>query len=180
MEVSVRDQHLEPTMHAFFHYNHWANQTLMALCQTVRDDIATAAIPGTYGSMRTTFAHILKAERSFLLRIQGVAPEPPFTWDGDPSVAEMQAYETTLHHALLELLQHVSPTDQVHESGDGWVFDYDARLIFMSVVYHGIAHRTDITTALALHDMQVPELDVWGYQAAYPERFHARVIRPGQ
>ena len=172
-------QHPEPTMLAFFHYNHWANQTLMARCQTIRDEIATAAIPGTYGSMRTTCAHILKAEHSFLMRTQGVAPEPPFAWDGDPSFTELLAYETTLHDALVELLQHVSPTEQVHESADGWTFDYHARLIFMSVVYHGIAHRTDITTALALHGIPVPELDVWGYQAAYPERFHASVVRLG-
>jgi uncharacterized damage-inducible protein DinB len=173
------DQHLEPTMLAFFHYNHWANQCLLTFCQALPEAIVTAAIPGTYGAIRATFVHILQAERGFLLRTRGTAPAPSFTWDGDPSFTDMLAYESVLHDALVALLQHISPTDQVHEAGDGWTFDYHARLIFMSVVYHGIAHRTDITTALTHHGMPVPELDVWAYQAAYPERFNARVVRTG-
>ena len=60
----------------------------------------------------------------------------------------MAAYEATLNNALLDTLQNVPATQNVHEAGDGWTFDYQARLIFMSVVYHGIAHRTDITTVL--------------------------------
>jgi hypothetical protein len=68
----------------------------------------------------------------------------------------------------------------VHEEGNGWTFDYQARLIFMSVVYHGIAHRTDITTVLNNKGISLPELDVWGYQSAYPERFQSRVVKTGQ
>ena len=62
----------------------------------------------------------------------------------------MAAYEATLNNALLDTLQNVPATQNVHEAGDGWTFDYQARLIFMSVVYHGIAHRTDITTVLTI------------------------------
>jgi hypothetical protein len=91
----------------------------------------------------------------------------------------MLAYETILSDALLETLQRVPPTQNVHEEGGGWTFDYQARLIFMSVVYHGIAHRTDITTILNNQGVSLPELDVWGYQAAYPERFEARVVKTG-
>jgi uncharacterized damage-inducible protein DinB len=47
----------------------------------------------------------------------------------------------------------------------------------MSVVYHGIAHRTDITTALNKAGVALPELDVWGYESAYPERFQAKVTK---
>jgi hypothetical protein len=50
----------------------------------------------------------------------------------------------------------------------------------MSVAYHGIAHRTDLTTFLNRAGVALPELDVWAYQAAYPERFQARVIKMGQ
>jgi len=50
----------------------------------------------------------------------------------------------------------------------------------MSIAYHGIAHRTDITTFLSRAGVTVPELDVWGYQAAHPEQFGARIVRTGQ
>lgn len=170
----------EPTVIEFFQYNHWANQELMRICIKLSDEIITANLPGSYGSIRDTFAHILKAEISFLKRIHGTYPQPGFTWEENPSLSQMMAYETELNEALLDTLQRVPVTQNVHEEGDGWTFDYQARLIFMSVVYHGMAHRTDITTVLNQKGISLPELDVWGYQSAYPERFQARVAKTGQ
>jgi uncharacterized damage-inducible protein DinB len=170
----------EPTMMEFFLYNHWANQALMGICISLSDEIITASIPGAYGSIRDTFAHILKAQISFLKRIHGVYPEPDFKWEDNPSLPQMMAYEAALSIALLDTLQRVPATQNVHEEGDGWTFDYQARLILMSVVYHGIAHRTDITTVLNDKGISLPELDVWGYQSAYPERFQARVFKTSQ
>lgn len=170
---------LEPTMLEFFQYNHWANQQLMGICTGLSDEINTSNNPGSYGPIRDTFAHILKAEISFLKRIHGVYPQPDFNWEDNPSLPQMMAYETVLHEALLDTLQHIPAAQNVHEEGNGWTFDYQARLIFMSVVYHGIAHRTDITTVLNNKGISLPELDVWGYQAAYPERFQARVSKTG-
>ncbi len=170
----------ESTLLELFHYNHWANQTLMSICAGLRDDIITAAIPGSYGSISATFAHILKAETSFLKRIHGIYPKPDFDWENHPSLSQLRDYEALLNEALLETLQRIPATQNVHEEDDDWSFDYQARLIFMSVIYHGIAHRTDITSALNNRGISLPELDVWGYQAAYPERFQARLLKKGQ
>ena len=170
---------LEPTMIEFFQYNHWANQELMRICIGLSDELMTARIPGSYGSIRDTFAHVLKAEISFLKRIHGVYPEPGFTWEDNPSLSQLMAYEVSLHETLVATLQRVPATQNVHEESDGWTFDYQARLIFMSVIYHGIAHRTDITTVLNNNGVSLPELDVWGYQAAYPERFQSSMSKTG-
>jgi uncharacterized damage-inducible protein DinB len=180
METLLMSHQLEPTMMEFFQYNHWANQELMGICISLSDEIITASIPGSYGSIRDTFAHILKAEISFLKRIHGVYPEADFKWEDNPSLSQMMAYEASLNKALLDTLQRVPATQNVHEEGDGWTFDYQARLIFMSVVYHGIAHRTDITTVLNNKGVSLPELDVWGYQSAYPERFQSKVFKTSQ
>ncbi|MEM7344539.1 MAG: DinB family protein, partial [Chloroflexota bacterium] len=56
----------EPTMIEFFQYNHWANQELMRICINLSDETITANIPGSHGSIRDTFTHILQAEISFL------------------------------------------------------------------------------------------------------------------
>lgn len=173
-------QQLEQTMIELFRYNHWANQELMRICMGLSDEIITANNPGSYGSIRETFAHILKAEISFLKRIHGIYPEPDFRWEDNPSLSQMMVYETTLHETLLDTLHRVPATQNVHEEGDDWTVDYQARLIFMSVVYHGIAHRTDITTVLNHTGLNLPELDVWGYESAYPERFQARVTKTGR
>jgi uncharacterized damage-inducible protein DinB len=180
MEALLMSHQLEPTMVEFFQYNHWANQELMGICINLSDEIITSSIPGSYGSIRDTFTHILEAEISFLKRIHGVYPEPDFKWEENPSLSQMMAYEIAVNEALLDTLQRVQATQNVHEEGNGWTFDYQARLIFMSVVYHGIAHRTDITTVLNNKGISLPELDVWGYEAAYPERFQASVVKTGQ
>ncbi|HRE26517.1 MAG TPA: DinB family protein [Anaerolineales bacterium] len=170
----------EPTLLAFVQYNQWANQELMALCATLDVGVVEAANPGAYGSILATFLHVVRAEAGFLRRILGVAPEPPFAWDGQPSLAQLAAFEAELSRHLQEMVRSVAPTQNVHEEGQGWSFDYEARLIFMSIAYHGIAHRTDITTFLSRAGVTVPELDVWGYQAAHPEQFGARIVRTGQ
>lgn len=144
---------------------------------SIGEDVLNAAIPGAYGSILQTFMHLLCAEASFLKRIHGASPEPGFGWEGGAGLAQMAAYEGELGVVLLETLQRVPPTQFVHEEGEGWTFDYQARLIFMSVAYHGIAHRTDMTTMLSSHGFQTPELDIWAYQAAHPERFQARITR---
>lgn len=170
----------ESTMVELFQYHHWANQELMVICMGLSDEIITASNPGSYGSIRETFAHILKAEISFLIRIHGIYPEPDFRWEDNPSLSQMAAYESALNNALLDTLQNVPTTQNVHEEGDGWTFDYQARLIFMSVVYHGIAHRTDITTVLNDKGISLPEVDIWGYCSAYPERFQSKISKVGR
>ena len=52
----------EPTLLAFVQYNLWANQALLALCATLDADVLEAAIPGAYGSIVTTFGHVVRAE----------------------------------------------------------------------------------------------------------------------
>jgi len=161
----------------FVLYNRWANQQLLATCMALDEALLTAPIPGAYGSIRETFKHVLRAEAGFLQRIHGSGPQPPFRWDETPSLAQLAAFGYEVSEAFLDTLQRVPPTQNVHEEGNGWTFDYQARLIFMSLAYHGIAHRTDITTFLNSRGVALPELDVWAYQATYPERFQAKVVK---
>jgi len=84
-----------------------------------------AANPGAYGSILATFLHVVRAEAGFLRRILGVAPEPPFAWDGQPSLAQLAAFEAELSRHLQEMVRSVAPTQNVHEEGQGWSFDYE-------------------------------------------------------
>ncbi len=165
----------EPTLIEFVLFNQWANQKLLATCASLEDSTALVTIDGGYGSIHETFCHILRAEASFLKRIHGTFPEPDFNWQENPSFTQLSAYASKVAEAFLDTITRIPPTQNVHEEGTGWEFDYQARLIFMSLAYHGIAHRTDITTYLNAHGVAVPELDVWAYQETYPERFQARV-----
>ena len=167
----------EPTLVEFVRYNQWANQQLLSICQNLDENLLAADIQGTAGSILETFGHILRAEAGFLKRIHGTGPQPVFTWEEGPSLAQMAAFADLVSEAFIETVQRVSPTENVHEEDNSWTFDYQARLIFMSLVFHGIAHRTDITTFLNSQGVTLPELDVWGYQEQYPDRFEAKLAK---
>ena len=164
----------EPTLVEFVLYSQWANQQLLAICMNLGEDLLTAEIPGAYGTIPNTFGHILSAEASFLKRIHGTYPQPAFKWEEVPSVAQMATYAAQVGEAFMDTLQRVPPTQNVHEEENGLTFDYQARQLFMSLVYHGIAHRTDITTFLNARGVELPELDVWGYLSAYLDRFQSK------
>ena len=167
----------EPTLVEFVLYNQWANQKLLSICMDLKDEMLTANIAGTAGSILDTFSHLLRAEAGFLKRIHGTGPQPDFEWEDGPSLAQMATFAAEVSEAFMHTIQHVPPTQNVHEEAPGWTFDYQARLIFMSLVYHGVAHRTDITTFLNNQGVALPELDVWGYQEAYPDRFQAKLAK---
>lgn len=164
----------EATLVEFVRYNQWANQQLLNICMNLSESLLTASIPGAYGSIPETFGHLLRAEANFLKRIHGTAPQPAFKWEEGPSLAQMAPYATQVGEAFMDTIQRVPPTQNVHEEENGMTFDYQARQLFMSLVYHGVAHRTDITTFLNGRDVALPELDVWGYLAAHPDRFQAK------
>ena len=167
----------ESTLIEFIRYDNWMNQKLLAICAEVEENVVSAEISGTYGSIRHTFAHLINAQAEFLHRIHGTSPQPDFKWAEKPSFAQMAEYAEILNKAFLDTIQNVPPTANVHEENETWSFDYHVRLIFMAQIYHGIAHRTDITTFLTRHGVELPELDVWGYQEAYPDRFDAKLIK---
>ena len=167
----------EPTLVEFVRYNQWTNQQLLSICMDLDEDLLVADIRGTAGSIFETFHHILRAEAGFLKRIHGSSPEPAFKWEDGPSLAQMATFAVQLGEAFTDTVQRIPPTANVHEEDQGWIFDYQARLIFMSTIYHGISHRTDITTFLSCQGVALPELDVWGYQEAYPNRFEAKLIK---
>ena len=138
------------------------------------EGLLTAGIPGAYGSILETFGHLLRAEAGFLKRIHGTCPQPAFKWEEGPRLAQMAIYAAQVGEAFMDTIERVPPTQNVHEEENGLTFDYQARQLFMSLVYHGIAHRTDITTFLNGRGVALPELDVWGYLSAYPERFQVK------
>lgn len=167
----------EPTLVEFVRYNQWANQQLISICMKLDEALLATKIPGTYGSILDTFRHLLRAEAGFLQRIHGTGPQPAFDWDDGPSLAQLAAFADQVTEAFLKTVQNVAPTQNVHEENDEWMFDYQARIIFMSLAYHGIAHRTDITTFLTSRGLEMPELDIWAYQEAYPDRFQATLAK---
>jgi len=164
----------ESTLVEFILYNTWANQQVLAACQSLSESQFAAKIPGGYGSVHRTIRHLVSAEADYINRITGAGPRPPFNWEDGPSLAEMTAFAAQVGEAFLEVVQRVAPTQMVHEAEDGKTLDYQARHLFMQVINHGIEHRTNLTTYLNSLGLPVPEVDNWGYMFAHRERFEVK------
>jgi uncharacterized damage-inducible protein DinB len=161
-------------------YNTWANEQLLAICLLQGDALLAAPIPGAYGSIHKTIGHMLQAEAGYFGRITGQRLQPATPWEQGPGLAELAAFAPQIGAAFLNLAQRVPLTQRVHEEENGLWIDYQALQLYMQLINHGIAHRTDISTFLNQHGVALPELDNWGYMFAHPERFGLREGQTGE
>jgi uncharacterized damage-inducible protein DinB len=165
------DTQPEPTLIELIRYNNWANAQVLAACRELTADQLAATAPGTYGTIRDTLEHIIRAEASYVWRMTGNRPQPAFQWDDKPTLADLSTFAGHVAGALLDAAQRVPPTQIVHEEEGGNTIDYQARLLFIQAIDHGIEHRTNITTILSGLGLPTPEVDGWGYLFSYPDQF---------
>ena len=171
LENPFMDAHSQSTFMEFILYNNWANQQVLQACQNLSEDQLAALIPGAYGTIRDTLEHIIRGEAHYLRLLTGSYPEPGFNWEARPGLAEMTAYATQVGAALVDMAQHVLPTNQVVEEDNGEEFRYQALVVFIQIINHGIEHRTNITTILNQGLQTPPDVDGWGYLNTHPDRF---------
>jgi uncharacterized damage-inducible protein DinB len=155
----------------FIRYNNWANAQVLAACEQLTPEQQRASTPGSYGSIHATLGHLIAAEASYVGRLTGNEPQPPFRWDDPPSAADLAAFAPTVASALLDAVQRIPPKNIIHEEENGLYVDYQARVLFIEVVNHGIEHRTKITTILSSLGLEAPGVDGWAYTWAHPEEF---------
>jgi uncharacterized damage-inducible protein DinB len=155
----------------FIRYNNWANQQLLQACQNLSEDQLATTIPGAYGTIRDTLAHIIRAETYYLSLLTGSYPQPPFKWEERPNLTAMTPYATQVGEALVEMAQRVRPTDLILEEDDDEQFHYQSLAVFIQIINHGVEHRTNVTTILNQGLQAPPDVDGWAYLNAHPDRF---------
>jgi uncharacterized damage-inducible protein DinB len=159
-------------------YNNWANAQVLAACEKLSAEQLAASAPGAYGSIQRTLGHLIAAEADYVGRLTGSRFEPPFRWEDEPSLADISAFAVAVAGALLDAIQRTPPTHIVHEEENGFTIDYQARLLFIQVINHGIEHRTNVTTILSGLGIATPEVDGWGYLFAHPAEFALKESSP--
>lgn len=165
----------EKTLAELIRYNNWANQQILEVCQKLSAGELAATMPGAYGSIRATLQHIIEGEAFYVGLLTGHRPRPPFKWEAEPGFAEMRDYAAQVGQALVDAIHHVQPTDRVQEEDQGATFQYQALVVFIQIINHGVEHRTNITTMLSAGQHTPPAVDGWGYLAAHQDRFEYAV-----
>lgn len=151
-------------------YNNWANAALVNICRELKPEQLAASAPGAYGTIHDTLAHIAKGQADYVARIN----RQPFDWNASLTLEELAAMMEQSGQAMLEIIQRVPPTSIVREEGGTLWIQYQARVLYMQLVIHGVEHRTNITTILSGLGMQLPELDNWGYMWTHTDLFETQ------
>ena len=152
-----------PPMLRQMRHDVWATAMLLERCRSLTPEQLELTAPGTYGSIRTTFAHIVRANEGYL-NTYGVIPQP---------FLELTAPLDEIASRLARVREAV---EQLFKSKE-WDFDrriHDERrkmdlelwVPLAQFSHHGSDHRSQIGTILTLNGLEAPELDVWAYATA--------------
>lgn len=149
-----------------FRYNKWANLHLLDVCAKLSDDQLQLTAAGTYGSIASTFLHLLAAEQRYLRRLTGTKPEINERDQATPSVAQLREHAVRSGDQLIEAASRIKPEDTIEEERDGQLMTLHLWVVIVQAMHHGNDHRTHICTILGAHDIPYGEMDVWAYGGA--------------
>lgn len=149
------------TLTTLFRHNLWANEQLLAVCVGLSDEQLDATVVGTFGTIRETLEHIVKAERSYFSRIS--TGQRYSGADTALTLAEMLELTKTTGQGLIEWAPKVQPTDTVQVNWDGAMLAIPCTVILTQAINHATEHRAQIMAILTQLGIQPPELDGWSY-----------------
>ncbi len=151
------------TLTTLFRHNLWANLRLLEQCAELTSVQLDANIAGTYGSIRDTLEHIVRAEQSYFSRISTGLPRRRSEDEGPLTIAEMVESARTTGAGLIEWAPKVQPSDTVQVDWDGTRREVPKTIILTQVINHATEHRAQIMTILTQLGIEPPDLDGWTY-----------------
>lgn len=148
----------------FYHHNLWANVRLLDTCATLPDALLDASSPGSFGSIRETLIHLVHGEERYVELLTGEPPTNPLRrGDAFPGFADLRTRWQRSGERLIRLADEVQANQTIQVDDDGTLIEMPAMIVHLQAINHATEHRTNITTILAHHAQEAPELDGWNY-----------------
>jgi uncharacterized damage-inducible protein DinB len=148
-----------------FRYHKWANLHLLDVCAKLTDEQLESTAPGTYGTIASTFQHLIAAEQRYLRRLDGGEPAINEK-DAFPGVDKLRELASGSGDRLVGAASKITPDDAVETTSDDGTFKLHLGVVIIQALHHGNDHRTHICTILGHHDIPYGEMDVWAYGEA--------------
>jgi uncharacterized damage-inducible protein DinB len=154
---------MNETLREMFRYHTWATLKLLDHCEALPPEQLDQTTPGTMGSIRETFAHLIGADAGYQARLRGDSSLRIANAYERP-LAELRGYFVERSQGWEEALGHLDDFDPLLEAGDDHPDVPHVRdLLLTQALHHGNDHRTHICSVLGAHDLEVPEIDAWMY-----------------
>ena len=159
-----------PAMLRQLRHDVWATEQVIALCRGLEPAQLELTIPGTYGSVRRTLAHIVSSDEGYLVRMLGaLLHDPPFRWEDDVTLEAVASHVPHVKDAVERLFAKGEidsdrlTTDTPLRRPDQPRFEMNVWAPLTQFVHHGNDHRAQIATTLSAHGIEPPDLQVWPY-----------------
>jgi uncharacterized damage-inducible protein DinB len=161
--MRVMDSHLR----YLFELNRWANRLILDASAGLTHEQLDASVPGTYGSIGRTLAHLVTAEDSYAARF---SDRPRILrWDEEtqpPSLAVIRDCAELVGPELVTLATTVADGLVLDTTRMGRPTRLPAATVLAQVIDHGREHRTHIATILTQLGIQPPDMDAWAFEDA--------------
>ncbi len=148
-----------------YRHSRWANRLMLEACRGLTAEQLRRSVPGTYGELGRTLAHLAGAEAGYVHRLSG---EPRrFMWrDGDqvPPVEALIPLLAASGSALIDLAEATPAGRMVDYTFlDGRQAQVPAWVILNQALDHAKEHRTHAATILTQLGIEPPDLDSWSF-----------------
>jgi uncharacterized damage-inducible protein DinB len=153
-----------------FRHNRWANLLLMDACRDLGPEQLQTGVPGTYGELGPTLAHLASAEAGYAWRFDQAPGR--FSWDDGEPVPPIGTLRSALDASGTRLIELASTTPDdrfVSYVVDGETRTWPAWVILGQVIDHGREHRSHVATILTQLGIEPPGMDMWDYGTAVME-----------
>ncbi len=152
----------------FFHYNLWANLTLIDFLSDLTDEQLDVTIDGVYGTLRETLVHMLASEEGYAKHCGYTAEERPTPWlkgmADFPGFDNLKQRSTYSGHALIYGAENADIRKGLML--DDGTYPAQVIIVLLQAMNHTIDHRSQISTMLTQQGIQPPSLDAWSYNDA--------------
>lgn len=151
-----------------FEHNVWANLRLIDACAGLTQEQIDTAVPGTYGTIRDTFVHLVGAEERYLAAFTGERPDSPLQRGEFPGFADLRELARRSGERFVALAADAGEDRIVRGERRGGPFAIAASTFYLQAVDHATEHRTQVKTTLTQLGFEPPEIDGWVYDDEAP------------
>jgi uncharacterized damage-inducible protein DinB len=146
---------------ALFQHNAWANLNLLDFCAGLSDEQLGTTAVGTYGSIRATLVHLVRAEARYVEHINGKLPPNPLPKDTLPSFEVLRDVVRWAGDELLQSALSARADTIVKQRQPTAIERYKLADLMIQAVTHSTEHRTQVSAIVTQLGLEPPDLSGW-------------------
>jgi len=146
-----------------FAHNAWATLKLLSFYAHLSDAQLDATAIGGFGSIRDTLRHIVRAEVSYVERVNGKLPPKPLAPNQVPAFEVLKDAARWAGDELLQVAISARNDTNVRQRPPRPRIEYKLASLMVQALTHSTEHRTQISAIITQLGIEPPDMSGWQY-----------------